>query len=249
MEILCPLKISKQVMRGNKMPLTKEHLDAINDDIDRLVESYRDYSANDLARAFGINLDAKNMMSVLIKKLIIQGAPNVASHMDSEDITIKTIRLDKYGKLKESMSFPVFRYCDIVEETWEASSLRAQFKGKLYVFAVFRIVGKDYHLNKIVLWQMPDEILENGVKPVWQKIKSCLESGNIVKYIDDNGRYFSYFPASSESQYVHVRPHAQNRDDALPLPVADKLTGLMRYPKHSFWLNRSYVLKIISREE
>lgn len=99
------------------MPLTKEHLDAINDDVDRLVENYRDYSANNLARAFGINLDAKNMMSVLIKKLIVQGAPNVASHMDSEDITIKTIRLDKYGKLKESMSFPVFRYCDIVDET------------------------------------------------------------------------------------------------------------------------------------
>ena len=75
METLCPLKTSKQVMRGNKMPLTKEHLDAINDDIDRLVESYRDYSANDLARAFGINLDAKNMMSVLIKKLIIQAHP------------------------------------------------------------------------------------------------------------------------------------------------------------------------------
>jgi hypothetical protein len=231
------------------MSLTKERLDAINDEIATLVERYRDYSTTELARAFDINLDAKNMMSVLIKKLINEGAPNVSSHMDSEDITIKTIRLDKYGKLKESMSFPVFRYCDIVEETWETSSLRAQFKGKIYVFAVFRMAGKDFYLNKIVLWQMPEGILENGVKPVWQKIKACLESGSIVKYIDDNGRYFSYFPASSESPYVHVRPHAQNREDTLPLPVADKLTGLVSYPKHSFWLNRSYVLKIISREE
>lgn len=231
------------------MPLTKERLDAINDEIATLVERYRDYSTTELARAFDINLDAKNMMSVLIKKLINEGAPNISSHMDSEDITIKTIRLDKYGKLKESMSFPVFRYCDIVKETWETSSLRSQFKGKIYVFAVFRMSGKDFYLNKIVLWQMPEDILENGVKPVWQKIKSCLESGNIVKYIDDNGRYFSYFPASSESPYVHVRPHAQNRDDAFSLPVADKLTGLIQYPKHSFWLNRSYVLKIISREE
>ena len=231
------------------MPLAKERLDAINDEIATLVEKYRDYSTTELARAFDINLDAKNMMSVLIKKLVNEGAPNVSSHMGSEDITIKTIRLDKYGKLKESMSFPVFRYCDIIEETWETSSLRAQFKGKTYVFAVFRMAGKDFHLNKIVLWQMPEDILENGVKPVWQKIKACLESGSIVKYIDDNGRYFSYFPASSESPYVHVRPHAQNRDDAFPLPVADKLTGLIQYPKHSFWLNRSYVLKIISREE
>ena len=85
------------------MPLTKERLDAINDEIATLVERYRDYSTTELARAFDINLDAKNMMSVLIKKLINEGAPNVSSHMDSEDITIKTIRLDKYGKLKESM--------------------------------------------------------------------------------------------------------------------------------------------------
>ena len=154
------------------MPLTKERLDAINDEIATLVERYRDYSTTELARAFDINLDAKNMMSVLIKKLIHEGAPNVSSHMDSEDITIKTIRLDKYGKLKESMSFPVFRYCDIVEETWETSSLRSQFKGIVYVFAVFRMSGKDFYLNKIVLWQMPEDILENGVKPVWQKIKS-----------------------------------------------------------------------------
>lgn len=231
------------------MSLTKEHLNAINDDIDVLVERYRDYSTTSLAHDFGINIDAKNMMNVLIKKLINEGAPIMSAHMDSEDVTIKTVRLDKYGKLKESMSFPVFRYCDIVEETWETSSLRAQFSGKLYVFAVFKKVGKDFHLSKIVLWQMPEEILENGVRPVWQRIRTCLETGNVVKYIDDNGRYFSYFPASSESPYVHVRPHAQNKDDTFPLPVADKLTGLIRYPKHSFWLNRSYVLKIISREE
>ena len=45
------------------MSLTKERLDAINDEIATLVEKYRDYSATELARAFDINLDAKNMMS------------------------------------------------------------------------------------------------------------------------------------------------------------------------------------------
>ena len=110
--------------------------------------------------------------------------------------------------------------------------------------AILKITADDYfklYINGIFVAQ--------GPPPSYPQNYYFMENGNIVKYIDDNGRYFSYFPASSESPYVHVRPHAQNRDDALPLPVADKLTGLMRYPKHSFWLNRSYVLKIISREE
>lgn len=231
------------------MILTKESLSSINDDIDRVVEKYKDFSVTNLSRILGVNVNAKNMMNVLIKKIINNGAPTVSALVDSEDITIKTIRLDKYGKLKESMSFPVFRYCDITKETWETSSLCELFIHKLYAFAVFKVINKDFHLDKIILWQMPDDVLDNGVKPVWQKIKKCLETGNIVKYIDDNGRYFSYFPASSESPYVHVRPHARNRNDTFPSPIPDKLTGLTCYPKHSFWLNRSYVLKIISREE
>lgn len=76
-----------------------------------------------------------------------------------------------------------------------------------------------------------------------------LSQGLVVKYIDDNGRYFTYFPSSAENPYVHVRPHAQDRQDTLPLPVADKLTGLVQYPKHSFWLNRTYILKITTKEE
>lgn len=231
------------------MSLTKEHLDAINNDIDRLVKKYRDYSTANLAIALGVNADAKNMRSVLIKKLINEGAPSMSAHMSSDNVTIKTIRLDKYGQLKESMSFPVFRYCDLANEVWETSLLRAQFYEKLYVFAVFKSVDQNDYLSKIILWQMPLETLENEVSLVWQRTKDCLQTGNIVKYIDNSGRYFSYFPSSSESPYVHVRPHAQSRNDTLPLPVADKLTGLIYYPKHSFWLNRSYVLKIISREE
>ncbi|MGB5665585.1 MAG: hypothetical protein WBM53_01965 [Maribacter sp.] len=44
-----------------------------------------------------------------------------------------------------------------------------------------------------------------------------------------------------EHRISHVRPHATNKDDTYPLPVADELTGLLDYTKHCFWLNSSYV--------
>ena len=144
------------------------------------------------------------------------------------------------------MSFPVFQYCEIAEESWESSSLRQIFRDNIFVFAVFQNEGKELFLNRMKVWKMPEEVLEWGVRDVWQKMRDCVTVGRIVKYIDDNGKYFTYFPSSTENPYVHVRPHARNRNDTLPLPVPDKLTGLVEYPKHSFWLNRSYVLKIIT---
>jgi DNA mismatch repair protein MutH len=146
------------------------------------------------------------------------------------------------------MSFPVFRYCAILEETWETSGLRALFYEKNFVFVVFQRSGRSLYLKKIIMWQMPLEVLDHGVRQVWQKLYDNLSVGKVVKYIDDNGRYFSYFPSASENPYVHVRPHAQNWNDTFPLPVADKLTGSVCYPKHSFWLNRSYILKIIAKD-
>lgn len=231
------------------MAFSCELIQKINKDVNDIVEDYRTISVEDLAKSFGVNIAAKNALNSLIVKMINASGTNVLAELNSRNTIIKTVRLDKYGQLKESMSFPVFRYCDIVRESWETSELRKQFFQRTFVFAVFRNEEKQMFLNKIVVWEMPLSILDNEVRRVWQSMYDHLMKGEVVKYIDDNGRYFSFFPASSENPYVHVRPHAQNKQDTYPLPVPDKLTGLIQYPKHSFWLNRSYVLKIIKEED
>jgi hypothetical protein len=48
---------------------------------------------------------------------------------------------------------------------------------------------------------------------------------------------------------MHVRPHAQRKNDTYPLPVADRKTGLLDYTKHCFWLNNNYVLEIIGHSK
>jgi hypothetical protein len=226
-----------------------DYIVRLNQDIDVFVEGYKDCSVTRLYEEFDVNEGAKNRLNVLIKQMITYSESSALKQIERKDeFCLKTIKLDKYGRLKESMSFPVFKYCELVKENWETSSLRQTFAGNIFVFAIFKNEGKELYLNRIKVWEMPESVLESGVRDAWSKMKDCLLTGNIVKYIDDYGRYFTYFPSSTENQYVHVRPHAQNRDDTLPLPVADKLTGLVEYPKHSFWLNRSYVAKIISED-
>lgn len=232
------------------MVITDELLTAINSDIDSIISQYKDVSADQLANTFGINMTAKNAYSALIGKLLSSSGSSAFSQLlKDENFVVKTIRLDKYGRLKESMSLPTFKYQDIVTEEWETRSLREYFSQKVFAFIVFRADGKELFLHNMMIWKMPSNVLETGVRPAWQSMHDLLENGSIVKYIDDAGRYFTFFPSSTENPYVHVRPHAQSRNDTYPLPVADKLTGLVCYPKHSFWLNRAYVLKIISKEE
>ena len=220
----------------------------INKNIEALIEEYRDVSVRSLEDSFDINIKAKNHLNALTKRLIAYtDAVSLSQYTDRNDFLFKTIKLDKYGRLKESMSLPAFKYCEIAEETWDNSSLRNYFKSNTFAFTVYKNIGKELYLNRILLWTMPEDVLNQGVRAVWQKVHDCVIEGNIVKYID-GGRYFTYFPASTENPYMHVRPHAQNRQDTYPLPVPDKLTGMMSYPKHSFWLNRSYILKIISKD-
>lgn len=232
------------------MKISDKRIEKLNQDIEDIICQYRDIPATKLAEMFGVNMGAKNALSVLAYKMVESSGSLVLTQLLSDDdFRFKTVRLDKYGRLKESMSLPVFQYNDIVDETWETSELRNYFYKKIFAFMIFQSEGKELFLNKIILWEMPERVLESSVCEVWKRMHDLLSQGLVVKYIDDNGRYFTYFPSSAENPYVHVRPHAQDRQDTLPLPVADKLTGLVQYPKHSFWLNRTYILKIITKEE
>lgn len=221
----------------------------LNNELEILVERYNDTPVSELIQEMNISSSAKNQRSSLTRRLIAYTNMQMLSRMEeNDDLVIKSIKLDKYGRLKEAVSFSAFNYCKLVNETWEESSLRVSFYDKIFVFTVYQSNGKEDYMMKVVLWKMPIEILDNGVRMVWEQMRECLMDGNIVKYIDEHERYHSFFPSSTESPYVHVRPHAKDRNDTNRLSVEDKLTGLIKYPKHSFWLNRVYVLRIITKE-
>ncbi len=227
--------------------LYQDEIVALNKELQRLVRKYQGQTVEELCDRFQIETAAKNRLNLLTKRLIDDcGIAAIYSVCNEQDLIFKTVKLDSKGNLKESMSLPSFRYEDIYHECWENSSLRYYFYDNTFAFTVYGWKDGELYLQKIVIWSMPEKILEKGVRPVWEKMHECVIRGKIVDHIDGKGRYYTYFPSASSNPYVHVRPHAQNRADTYPLPVPDELTGLTAYPKHSFWINRSYVLQIIS---
>lgn len=219
-------------------------------EISAIVEKYKNTPVQKIANDFNINMAAKQNMSLIMKQLLKKElSKDSIQFLHNSKYEIKTISLEKYGTLQESISLPFFKYCDIVEEEWETSTLRTMLSETVFIFVVFRYYkGRDCRIESITPWTMSQTILDKDIRLIWERTVSCLRDGHIVKYLDANGRRHTYFPAASESPYMHVRPHARNSEDTIPLPTADKLTGLKEYPKHSFWLNKGFVSQIISKD-
>ena len=185
----------------------------------------------------------------VLKGTIISRMFNVKSKLQDTDefqkanIIPKTIRIEENGRIKESISFPAFKFTDIVEQSWEDCDLREQLETTKYMFFVFKKEKGEYIFKGIKLWNMPETDIEIPVMEMWKKTYNAIKTGNIVKSIT-NGIRKTNFPGMSENEVCHVRPHGRNAKDVNKLPVADKLTGATEYTKHCFWINNTYIKDI-----
>jgi DNA mismatch repair protein MutH len=190
-----------------------------------------------------LNPNAKNFYASLTKLILGVQDEKEIEEFTKANIAIKTVRLGDGDIPKENISFPAFKYDELLDEDWDESTIKEQFEQKF-----FFVFLKYNHQNELVLkrvkfWNMPYNDLES-VKMVWSKTKELVEQGNIVKEVKGKKR-LTYFPSTKFNGVAHIRPHAQNSKDTYPLPTADKLTGSQEYTKHSFWLNNKYVRNAI----
>lgn len=219
----------------------------LNDLLRDEVSKYSTKDINEIKNELNIEVSAKNSNQVIFQRIIAnsKNAKKISSLLAECNCIIKTVNLEWNSLLKESMSLKVFRYEEIVRENWENSTLRKYFNDNTFVFVVFKKTYTSSLLEDVKVWIMPQNILESGVKDVWLKTKVLIEEGKIVNYIDKRGRFITNFPTSSETKYIHVRPHAQNKNDTFPLPVIDKVTSKTAFMKHSFWINSNFIRRIV----
>ncbi|MCU0678167.1 MAG: DNA mismatch repair protein [Candidatus Pacebacteria bacterium] len=158
---------------------------------------------------------------------------------EAAGVTMKTIQLKADGTPKEAMSFPTFKYTEIVNQLWdgdeEEGQIRAEFQKQIesrFLFIVYRCEDKcstsdSRVLEKAFFWTMPSEDIIEAQR-VWTETVQRTKNGQA-----DN------LPKSSESTVAHVRPHARNAEDTYETPHGTFVT------KKCFWLNIKYLKKII----
>lgn len=185
-----------------------------------------------------INTTAKNFYANLTKAILGIELDKEIEEFEKAEIIVKTVRLKENNLPKEDVSFPNFKYEEIVNEEWEDSNFKDILEHK-FLFVFFQFEKEQLVLRKVKFWNMPySDILE--AKKVWAKTKDIVSKGKIVKEVIGTTRYTN-FPNKSFNSVSHVRPHATNAADTYPLPKKDKLTKAKEYTKHCFWLNNTYV--------
>jgi DNA mismatch repair protein MutH len=185
-----------------------------------------------------INTTAKSFYASLTKAMLGIELDKEIEEFKKAEIIVKTVRLKENNLPKEDISFPNFKYEEIVNQEWEETDFKDILEHK-FLFVFFQFENEELVLRKVKFWNMPYlNILE--AEKVWAKTKEIVAKGNIVKEVKKGIRYTN-FPNKSFNSVSHVRPHATNAADTYPLPTKDKVTKLKEYTKHCFWLNNTYV--------
>jgi len=163
-------------------------------------------------------------------------------------IVMKTIRLQKNGMPKESMSFKNIDYCEILDnDDWIESEIYEVFTNR-FMFIVFKpapgeeitvynnktdkyVTEQSYILDSVFFWTMPSEDLEVA-REYWENIRHAVLSDNITP---------EAFWSIADHRKFHVRPKARVKSDKAVNPNGGYCD------KYCYWFNADYVKQIIEK--
>ncbi len=197
------------------------------------LEPYYNQDIEFLKHKFDIPYQVTNKsFTYLLAKGMLEVVNEKIEEFEKANIKIKAIRLRPDGMPKESMSFPTFKYTEIIKENWLDSELYETFSTTKYLFMVYQYIDDDTLIfKKAMFWNVPEKDLNTEIKRVWTETISRIKNNE-----------YDNLPKISESSILHVRPHGQNANDTYPTPDGKKAT------KKCFWLNASYIKKQIESE-
>ncbi|MDU3351030.1 MAG: restriction endonuclease, partial [Clostridium sp.] len=177
---------------------------------------------------------------------------NQAEEFVKANIVVKAIRIEENGKIRESMSFPAFKFKDLIMEEWEESDFFNYFNETTFLFVIFKKCGDSYTLKGSQIWNMPYEDLNTTAYSGWLAIRNTIKNGVIfsLKKTKSGQTVSNNLPKKSDNPIIHIRPHAKKsaykllnglamgnvERDANELPDGQWMTT------QSFWINNKYIL-------
>jgi DNA mismatch repair protein MutH len=184
------------------------------------------------------NLNSKQYYASLARGMLGVKKKNI-EEFEAADVVMKTIQLKADGKPKESMSFPTFKYTEIVNEVWDGDEEMGEVRPMIqkllerrFLFIVYRCENvckkrEDRIFEKAFFWTMKQSDLEE-VHNVWKETVKRVNEGNAEN-----------LPKMSESRVSHIRPHGKNREDTYDTPQGKQVT------KKCFWLNSDFIDEVV----
>lgn len=205
-------------------------------------------TTTELARRFGIKSRAKQLNSMIAKKMLgITGNAKATYEMEMAGIIFRTITVDKNGRPTESMPFKAFEFEELINTPWDESYIREDFVDLKLMIFVFKEIDGIIKFDRLAFWNIPNSVVDGKIREMHEQCATLVRNGDAF-YYDNNGKVKDKFPKESRNSngVCHVRPHARKASDKYQLPVADKITGITSYTKQSFWFNKDFIIKMIT---
>lgn len=222
-------------------------LNTVDNVIKERFKPYIGLSYTDVCKKLDINpIMAKSKYFVIANAIASNkriGNVNMSEEFVKSGLTMKTIRVNRNGYIKESMSFENIDYQEVYDcNEWTDSRLYELFTGR-FLFVVYKETdnslhlpnGKtepEYRLDKVAFWTMPQSDLKTAME-YWENIKECIMKDNISP---------EYFWSIRDNKKFHVRPKASLAKDMVDTPNGTKAK------KYCYWFNAKYVKDIIENE-
>lgn len=234
--------------------------DTFEDYIVKLINANVGKTDKELCDKFGREYNNNKAQWVDLTYRMLGIKSNKAEEFVKANIVVKAIRIEENGTMKENMSFPAFKYKELIKETWDDSTVHNYFDETRFLFVIFKANGTNYTLKGCQFWNMPIADLEDEVKNGWLKTIDVIKNGVNWKVVEDrNGKKSvkNNLLKSTENKVIHVRPHAQKsfyiyadgttigngkKSDTNELPDGRWMTT------HCFWINNDYIIKQIKDE-
>lgn len=215
-------------------------------------------SESELYNEFSIDVEtnSKQINRILTNRMLCVNTEN-AEEFEKANIMIKTIRVQRNGKPRESMSFPKIIIKEFVEQEFESSFEYEFFETTRFLFVVFKENEEGiYILKGAKFWNMPIDELDTIGKKEWENYKEKFLTGiNFEIKQQKTGKIVVYndLPKKTDNKIFHLRPHSSKsaylingikygegtETDMDTLPNGNKMTH------QCFWLNNDYISSII----
>lgn len=207
-------------------------------------DKYKNLNYQQMSKSLGITVaeKEKSKFSRIAKEIMKKGltAYDNAEEIRKAGIVAKTIRVQKNGTIRESMSFENINYDEIYENDEWYESRWYEIVTSKFMFVIFRETGeiapydkdKSYVFDRLVFWTMPQSDILTA-EEYWRNIRENVLADTLT---NDNNTFWRL----RDHRYFHVRPKARYASDKYISPVSGT-----DVPKKAYWFNGEYVTKII----
>jgi DNA mismatch repair protein MutH len=216
------------------------------------LNQWRGYSISEFAKHYGVKIgNGKNSAASLLRTVLgIRNGSGPLREISQLGLTVKITPCRESDFLPyESMSFPFQPLGEFAnEDRFDRSEFYTYLQGFLLI-PLIRTDRKITSTSKIIfgnsfIWR-PDKNDLLAIQKEWEKARQIIRDGIIVRkiprknkkgYITENNLL-----KESESEYIHMRPHARDSNDI------DESIKDIKISKQSFWLNKKLIQKQVIR--